>query len=62
MKVRIRPSNKGTKGLDWTRIYFVDVKSFLFWRNLKTFSTLDEADDFVKGLADFNELIFIKYF
>jgi len=43
MKLRIRPSSTGVKGVDWRRIYILERKIFLFWKKIDTFKTLEEG-------------------
>lgn len=43
MRIRIVPSSKGVKGVDWERIYLVQAKSFLIWKKIIEFKTMEEA-------------------
>lgn len=61
MRARVIPSSKGTKGLDWQRIFIVQLKTFLIWREFKRFDTAEEARSFIYSLADWNEIVFVKY-
>jgi hypothetical protein len=62
MKLRIIPSSIGSLATyDWKRIYKVQIKTFLFWRELKRCESIDEAKAFAISVTDWNELIFVKY-
>jgi len=47
MKVRIKPTSKGTKGVDWERWYSIQVKTFLIWSKWKEVRTIDEATELI---------------
>lgn len=60
MNIRIKPSYRGTKGLDWERYYKVEVKSFLFWSKIAEFGTIKQAMDYVEKLGSFHKVEYIK--